>query len=205
MRPATASRSWAFMATTSRSIASVIRSSPGSQALAPARTAIVRAVAHESQSLKAAALAYASRPGAAQGRTRTHRDKGNDADFNMHDKSSCLGTVRSSCRSGRRSAVRLRTDHSVRHGVGRPPQRLGCRPVRRECAPVGRREPGYGARWKRPGYEWSAGDARRRPGDPQPWSIGPPLVLAPARSVQRREPCGEVTQLPGLGHDAHAG
>ena len=26
-----------------------------------------------------------------------------------------------------------------------------------------------------------------------------------ARSVQRREPCGEVPQLPGLGHDAHAG
>src|SRR5271169_6657012 len=26
-----------------------------------------------------------------------------------------------------------------------------------------------------------------------------------ARLVQRREPCGEVPQLPGLGHDAHAG
>jgi hypothetical protein len=37
-----------------RSITSVIRSSPGSQAIAPARTAIVRAVAHESQPLKAA-------------------------------------------------------------------------------------------------------------------------------------------------------
>ena len=37
MKPATASRSWAFMATTSRSITSVIRSSPGSQAIAPAR------------------------------------------------------------------------------------------------------------------------------------------------------------------------
>src|ERR1700750_1113504 len=98
MNPATAPRSWAFMATTSRSITSVIRSSPGSQALAPARTAIVRAVAHESQPLKAAALAYPSRPGAARYRTRTHRDKGNDADFTinlptLHDKSSYLGTV----------------------------------------------------------------------------------------------------------------
>src|SRR5262245_58478600 len=51
---------------------------------------------------------------------RTHRDKGNDADITinlpaMHDKSSCLGTVRSSRRSGHRSAVGLcvwlRTDH----------------------------------------------------------------------------------------------
>jgi hypothetical protein len=118
------------MATTSRSITSVIRSSPGSQALAPARTAIVRAVAHESQPLKAAAPACASRPGVARCRTRTHRDKGNDADFNinlptLHDKSSYPGTVRSSRRSGRRPAagpcVRLRTDHPVRHGVGRPP------------------------------------------------------------------------------------
>jgi len=27
----------------------------------------------------------------------------------------------------------------------------------------------------------------------------------PARSAQRREPCGEVPQLPGLGHYVHAG
>ena len=55
----------------------------------------------------------------------THRDKGNDADFNininlpaMHDKPGCLGTVRSSSRSGRRSAVglcvRLRTCKELR-------------------------------------------------------------------------------------------
>ena len=55
---------------------------------------MVPAVAHESQPLKAAALAYASRPEPLTV-ARTHRDKGNDADFNinlpaMHDKSSCL-------------------------------------------------------------------------------------------------------------------
>jgi hypothetical protein len=32
-----------------------------------------------------------------------------------------------------------------------------------------------------------------------------PLVLAPAWSVQRSESRGEVAQLPGLGHDVHAG
>ena len=98
----------------------VIRSSPGSQALAPARTAIVRAVAHESQPLKAAALAYPSRPGAARCRTRIHRDKGNDADLNinlptLHDKSSYPGTVRSSRRSGR-GAMRT-VAHITRFGT----------------------------------------------------------------------------------------
>ena len=62
------------------------------------------AVPRESRPLKPAAMAYPPRPGAAHRRTRTHRDEGNDAGFTinlpaMHDKSSCLGTVRSSCRS----------------------------------------------------------------------------------------------------------
>jgi len=69
------------------------------------RAAIVPAVAHESQPLTATAPAYASRPGAAH----RHTDppgQGHDPDFNinlpaMHDKPACLGTVRSSCRSGR--------------------------------------------------------------------------------------------------------
>jgi len=90
--------------------------------------------------LKAAAPAHSSRPGAARCRTRTHRDKGNDADFTinlptLHDKPGYPGTVRSSRRSVRRPAVglcvRLRTDHPDRHGVGRPPQRPDCRPYRR--------------------------------------------------------------------------
>jgi len=68
--------------------------------------------------LTGAALAYPSRPGAARCRTRTHRDKGNDADYTinlptLHDKPSYPGTVRSPCRYGRRPAaglcVRLRT------------------------------------------------------------------------------------------------
>jgi len=82
--------------------------------------------------LRAAALAYPSRPGAARCRTRSHRDKGNDAGFTInlptsHDKSSYLGTVRSSRRSGRRPAaglgVRSCTDHPDRHSIGRPAQR----------------------------------------------------------------------------------
>jgi hypothetical protein len=102
----------------------------GSPAIAPTLAALVPAVAHEYQAVTAAALACASGQEPLSV-ARTHRDKGNDADFNinlpaLHDKSSCLGTVRSSRRSGRRSAVGLcawlRTDHTVRHRVGRPPR-----------------------------------------------------------------------------------
>jgi hypothetical protein len=48
----------------------------------------------------------------------------------------------------RRPAVRLcvslRTDHPVRHGIGRPPQSLGCRPERRvRACPRPPRQPRY--------------------------------------------------------------
>src|ERR1700749_4116671 len=83
MKPATASRSWAFMATTSRSITSVIRSPrlagscTGAYRHRPRRCARVPA-------LDGRGPGTPSRPGAARCRTRTHRDKGNDADFTIN-------------------------------------------------------------------------------------------------------------------------
>ena len=62
-----------------------------------------------------------------------------------------------------------------------------------------------GTLWASPGQR---GDQQAmRAGDAAiPASVtGAPLVLASVRSAQRREPCGEVPQLPGLVHDAHAG
>jgi len=68
---------------------------------------MVPAVAQALQRLTPAAMTYPARPGnTAHRHLRARRDRANEADVNinlptMHDKSSCLGSIRS-CVSGRR-------------------------------------------------------------------------------------------------------
>ena len=80
-----------------------------------------------SPALEAAAVACASRPDrAAHHRIRTHRDRANDANFNinlltMHDKSRCLGAVRSGTTGGQPDCHRLRVSRAAAPRASRPP------------------------------------------------------------------------------------
>ncbi len=85
-------------------------------------------------------------------------------------------------------------------GSGRAPPRscsaaapqVRSRPCTRECVPAGRRELVTARDGSGPATSGQQAMCAGDPAIPGGRAIGLPLMLAPAGSVQRREPCGEV-------------